>query len=74
MYSTVNAEMARHNITIANLIEKAGLKCTVSTLSLKLNEKQPLSFEEALAIKKALEVNMSLEDLFKSDKEATICA
>lgn len=65
MFRNLNAEMARagHNqSTIAK-----SLKCSQSTLSLKLNGKAPISLEEALTIKQILNTDIPLEELFRKD-------
>lgn len=67
MYPNVRAEMARRKITLEILATELGRP--VPTLSLKLNGKSPLLFEEAVAIKKALGIDMTLEELFNTDFE-----
>lgn len=62
MYSNLKAEMARKNLTIVDLSEKTGIR--YNTLAAKLKGKYPLTLPEAIAIKKTLEVDLSIEELF----------
>ena len=62
MYSNLRAEIARKNIPLATLAEAVG--CTIPTMSLKISDKAPISFEEAVAIKKCIGIDMPLEELF----------
>ena len=74
MYPNVEAERIRAGLTLEPIAEELGI--TVSTLSLKLNGKYPVTFNEAIKIKniiarekekKGITVNldMSLETLFE---------
>lgn len=63
MYTNVKTEMSKHNVTLKDIAEK--LDCTVSTLSLKINGKAPITFEEARTIKQVLHTNKPLEELFE---------
>ena len=65
MYPNVNGERAKRKITLEMIAKDPRIKCTVSTLSLKLNGKFPLLFKEAVAIKNILETDLSLEELFE---------
>lgn len=69
MYPTLRAEMARRKIILKDLAEDPEINCTISTMSLKLGGKAPLTFAEARRIKEILGTDLSLEDLFKT-KEA----
>lgn len=62
MFRNLEAELARCNLTRRELASKLG--CTPSTLSLKLNDKAPLSLKEAAKIKQIIGVDMALEELF----------
>lgn len=62
MYSNLKAEMARKNLTIVDLSEKTGIR--YNTLAAKLKGKYPLTLPEALAIKNALDVDLSIDELF----------
>ena len=62
MYDNLRAEMARKGIGVYQLAEKAGI--TKQSLYRKLAGKSPFTIKEAKAIKDALEVTMSLDDLF----------
>lgn len=68
-YPNLNAEIARKNLTLLALSRKIGI--ATSSLSNKLNMKVAFSLDEALKIKKALNVEMPIESLFK--KEETKC-
>lgn len=68
MYPNVRAEMVRRNLTqkdVVNELQKRGFTMVVPTFSAKLNKKYEFTFAEAVAIKKILGTEMSLEELFK---------
>lgn len=65
MYPNLNAEMARRNITQADLAEK--LDRTRATMSLKLSGKAPITLDEAFAIKEALRTRLTLDVLFATE-------
>lgn len=62
MYSNVRAEMARKNISMVDLSEKTGIR--YQTLSEKLRGNSPLLVKEAVAIRNALGVDMTIDELF----------
>lgn len=62
MYENVRAELARRNKTIVDLSQETGIR--YQTLSEKLRGNSPLTLKEAVAIKQALNLDMSIEDLF----------
>ena len=62
MFLNLKAEMIRKNVTSGDLAEL--LKVTQSTMSLKINGKAKFTLDEAIAIKKALGVDMEIEELF----------
>lgn len=64
MYRNLEAELARKGITKTKMAEELGL--TLGTLSLKLSGKSNLTLPEAVKIKKALAVELSIEYLFES--------
>lgn len=66
MYPNLEAELARARMTKKKLSEKLGV--TPSTLSLKLSGKSDLSFQEAVKIKTILNIDISIEELFKEMK------
>lgn len=71
MYRNAKAEMVRAGLTLADVAPQMGDKgITVSTLSQKLNEKYPMTVDEAKAFKKIVKSNLSLEELFESFEEA----
>lgn len=43
MYPTLRAEMARRKIILKDLAEDPEINCTISTMSLKLGGKAPLT-------------------------------
>lgn len=63
MYRKLNDERTKKHITLSTLANE--LQCTVSTVSLKLNGKAPLTLQEALTIKEILNSDLSLEELFE---------
>ena len=63
MYPNVRAEMARQDITLAILSERT--KIPVQRLSLKLNGKGDLTMKEAITIREALGVDISLDELYQ---------
>lgn len=68
MYSNLNAEMARKNVTINDLAKT--IDCSYETMRKKLKGKSPLLFSEATKIRKKYFNNMSTDKLFEVDKEA----
>ena len=65
MYSTLRAEIARKEFKITDLAKRIGM--ADSTLSHKINGKSPWTLSECRKVQKALEVNMTIDDLFKED-------
>jgi len=65
MYPNLNAEIARKGLTRNQLASTLGM--TPTTLGLKLNGKAELSLPECLKIKKALGVNMAIDELFDAE-------
>ncbi len=63
MYPNCKAELARQDITLEKLAKVLGLALT--TVSLKLNGRYPLTLREAKAIKNFLNVDIPLEILFE---------
>ena len=68
MYPEVRAEMARKNITLKMMAQDDRSRCTISTLSLKLNGKASLLFSEACAIKAILKSELPSEELFEPEE------
>ena len=62
MYRNVNAELARKGWSRKELAVKTGIR--YMTLVSKLSGKSPLLFEEAVKIKKALDIQDPLDYLF----------
>ena len=72
MYPEIRGEMAKKNITLAMIVQNSKVNCNVGTLSLKLNCKAPITLIEAMGIKEALGSALTLEELFRTDTEATV--
>ena len=66
MYPNCKAELARQGITLDKLANELGL--TLTTVSLKLNGRYPLTLREAKIIKAYLNVDIPLEVLFEEAK------
>lgn len=62
MYRNLRAEIARKNKTLVELSSATGIK--YQTLSEKMRGKSQFTVKEAVAIKEALGVEMSLDELF----------
>lgn len=62
MFENVRIELVRKHMTMLDLSEKTGIR--YQTLSEKMRGNSPLLLKEAIAIKKALDVDMPLEELF----------
>lgn len=63
MYLNVKAELARRDMSLVDLSNKTGIK--YMSLIRKINGKYPLTLDEAKLIKKSLEVDVPLEELFE---------
>ena len=68
MFNNLKAEMARKNLTVADLSESTGIR--YQTLAGKLRGDSVLTVDEALKIKSALGVDMPFEELFNQDGES----
>lgn len=63
MYANVKAELARKNMTIVDLSNKTGIR--YQTLADKIRGSKPtFTVDEAMKIKQALGVDMSIDELF----------
>ena len=65
MYPEIRAEMARKKLSLDTIAN--GLECTVSTASLKLNGKAPITLKEAVKIKSIIGSELPIEELFKTE-------
>ena len=68
MYPNLNAEFARKNLTLENVVDelkKRGINMAVTTLSLKKNGKYSFTLKEAKAIKAVVDTDLPLEVLFE---------
>lgn len=63
MYKNVKGEMARRGLTLKDVASK--LKISISTLSSKMNGKYNFTLNEAKQIKKVLDTELTLEELFE---------
>ena len=64
MYKEVDVELARQGMSKKTLSEKTGIR--YQTLLEKLLGRYPITFDECLAIKNALNTKLSLEELFST--------
>lgn len=69
MYRNAKAEMVRAGLTLASLSENLG--GTVSTWSLKLNGKYPITLDEAKKFKRLVNSDLPIEVLFEKFEEAS---
>ena len=67
MYRNARAEMVRAGVTLADLSDNLG--GTMSTWSLKLNGKYPITLDEAKKFKRFVKTELPLEVLFKRFEE-----
>lgn len=70
MFPNLNAEMSRKGLGLAELAE--ALDCTVSTACEKKNGKRPFTLAEAKTVKKFLQVDIPLEELFEERSEEAV--
>ena len=68
MYRNAKAEMVRAGLTLADLSEYLG--GTISTWSLKLNGKYPITLDEAKRFKRLVKTDLPIEVLFEKFEEA----
>ena len=66
MYPNLNAELARRGWNKKVLSEKIGIR--YATIIDKLNGKYPLTLNECKAIKKELETELTIDELFSPNK------
>lgn len=64
MYKELDVELTRKGMTRKDLSEKTGIR--YQTLNSKLRKEYPLTFDECLKIKAALQSDMPLEKLFSA--------
>ena len=64
MYKEVDVELARQGMSKKTLSENTGIR--YQTLLEKLLGRYPITFDECLAIKNALNTKLSLEELFST--------
>lgn len=67
MYPNLRAEMARKNVNCLELSERTGIPYTTLTAVIR-GRTEKLSFENAVKIKKALNLDMPLEELFEKEE------
>lgn len=65
MFPNLDAEMARHRMTRAELAER--IDVTPGTLSLKLNGKAPLTLAECVKIRDAIDHELKIDYLFSAE-------
>lgn len=69
MYRNAKAEMVRAGKTLADLSDNLG--GTISTWSLKLNGKYPITLDEAKRFKRFVGTELPIEVLFERFEEAS---
>lgn len=67
MFPNLRAEIARRNLSVAGLARLIGMKQT--TMSDKYHGRSNFSLDDAIKIKEALGLDMSIEELFQKDEE-----
>ena len=64
MYPNLKAELARKGIKLTELSQTTGIP--YQTLTSKMSGKTQFTYKETLLIKKALEIDLPLEELFET--------
>lgn len=67
MYRNAKAEMVKQGLRLEDVAEKMDI--TISTLSLKLNGKYPITLNEAKLFKTIVKTDLPLEELFEAVSE-----
>lgn len=67
MYPNFEAERARNKVTLKMIASDPRIDYTLSTVSLKLGGKSPLTFEDAIVFKDIIGSDLPLEILFKEE-------
>ena len=67
MYKNLRAEIARADLSVASLAKKCGM--TRGTLYSRIEGRTPFSLDEAHRIKRALGVELTLEELFMKKED-----
>ena len=73
MYPNFRAECARKKLTLEKIVEelrRKGSKMSVSHLSQKLAGKYPITLTEAKDLKKIVDTDLTLEELFEVEEES----
>ncbi len=65
MYINLMTELTRQRLNIKDLSQKCGISYQTLTLKLKKPDGEGFSVKEAINIKSALDVEMSLDELFE---------
>lgn len=65
MYSNLKAEMARKDITAADIAKKLGM--ATSTISSRFSGKSVFTLAEAREIRKILDVDITIDELFEEE-------
>lgn len=68
MYSFLRGEMHRAGVTITSLASQIGV--TEKTMRNKINGETPFTWPEALAVRRIVSPNKTMEELFASDEDA----
>lgn len=76
MYPNLRAEIARRNLTFAEVVEgigkESGVPISITHFSLKMTGKYGFTLDEAFAIKKFLKTKLSLDVLFQQTLEEAV--
>ena len=67
MFKYLRAEMVRVDVNVEKLAEMIGM--SIGALYARLSGKVPFTIDEAVAIKKALGVDIPIEELFATKEE-----
>ena len=67
MFPNLRAEIARHNLTMAEVANAIGV--SVTHFSLKMNGKYEFTLREAFAIKKFIKTKLTIDVLFQEKLE-----
>lgn len=70
MYPNLRAEMGRRNVDLSTLAEALGI--TLQTVSRKFNGKNDWTYHEAVKVKRYLDVDMPIEELFEEKEEEEV--
>ena len=67
MHRVLKAELVKHDMTIAQIAQAIGI--SEKSMRNKINGATDFTFPEAQAIRKVLNSDLSLDDLFQTEEE-----